>query len=484
MARRHADLGAIAWRAMLTYGLEPAFSPAAEAELATLRGPAVVAGPGIADLRALPWFSIDNDDSRDLDQLTVAEPLADGVVRLRVAIADVDALVARDSAIDAHAQHNTTSVYTAARIFPMLPERLSTDLTSLNADEDRLAVVTDIDVDTAGAIVRSAVSRAVVRNHAKLAYDSVAAWLDGSGPMPQAAARVPGIDVQLRLHDGVAQTLKRVRHEHGALDLETIEPQVLMRDGEVVELRRVEKNRARELIEDVMIAANGVTARFLAERGFASLRRVIRSPKRWDRLVVLAHDLGTELPRTPDAPALEAFLVARRRADPLRFPDLSLSVVKMMGAGEYVAEDAGTESAGHFGLAVRDYVHSTAPNRRFPDLVTQRLLKAAIAAAPTPYDVATLEQIATHCTMQENAADKVERQVRKSAAALLLSTRLGSRFDAIVTGASPKGTWARALNPPVEGRVVHGFEGLDVGDRVQVKLVSVDVDRGFIDFVH
>jgi exoribonuclease-2 len=328
------------------------------------------------------------------------------------------------------------------------------------------------------------VYRAVVRNHAKLAYDSVAAWLDGSGPLPEAAARVAGIDGQLKLHDGVAQTLKRVRHEHGALDLETIEPKVMMRDGEVVELRQVQKNRARELIEDVMIAANGVTARFLAERGFASLRRVIRSPKRWDRIVALAHDLGTELPRNPDATALEAFLVARRRADPLRFPDLSLSIVKMMGAGEYVAEAAGTESAGHFGLAVRDYVHSTAPNRRFPDLVTQRLLKAAIAGTPTPYDIATLGEIATHCTTQENAADKVERQVRKSAAALLLSPRLGSRFDAIVTGASPKGTWVRALDPPVEGRVVHGFEGLDVGDRVQVKLVGVDVERGFIDFVH
>ena len=484
MARRHADLGAIAWRAMLTYGLEPAFSPAAEAEIAVLRGPATTADAAIADLRQLLWFSIDNDDSRDLDQLTMAEALAGGVVRLRVAIADVDALVARGSAVDAHARHNTTSVYTAARIFPMLPERLSTDLTSLNADADRLAIVSDMDVDPAGAIVRADVSRAVVRNHAKLAYDSVAAWLEAGAALPAAAARVPGLDAQLRLHDGVAQTLKRVRHEHGALDLETIEPKVVMQNGEVVELRQVQKNRAREIIEDVMIAANGVTARFLANRGLPSLRRVIRSPKRWDRIVELARGLGTELPKTPDAVALEAFLVERRRADPLRFPDLSLSIVKMMGAGEYVAEAAGTESAGHFGLAVRDYVHSTAPNRRYPDLVTQRLLKAAIAGTTAPYDMPALQEIATHCTTQENAADKVERQVRKSAAALLLSTRLGDRFDAIVTGASPKGTWARALNPPVEGRIVHGFEGLDVGDRVHVKLVAVDVDRGFIDFVH
>jgi exoribonuclease-2 len=301
--------------------------------------------------------------------------------------------------------------------------------------------------------------------------------------LPDAAARVSGLDAQLRMQDDVARVLRAVRHEHGALDLETIEPKVEMRDGRVVALRPLAKNRARMLIEDVMIAANGATARFLVERGFPSLRRVIRAPRRWDRIVALAATLGTELPRTPDAAALEAFLVVRRQADPLRFPDLSLDVVKMLGPGEYVAEAASVESAGHFGLAVRDYVHSTAPNRRYPDLVTQRLLKAAIARAAAPYDLAALGEIAAHCTAQENAADKVERQVRKSAAALLLSSRLGERFDAIVTGASPKGTWVRALTPPVEGRVVHGFEGLDVGDRVTVKLVGVDVDRGFIDFV-
>ena len=480
---RHADLAAIAARAMREHGLEPAFPPAALAEVARLAGPAIADGTGVADLRALRWFSIDNDDSRDLDQLSVAEPLADGAVRLRVAIADVDALVAPGSAVDAHAHRNTTSVYTAARIFPMLPERLSTDLTSLADGADRVAVVTEIEVDRAGAIVRGSVARARVHNHAKLAYESVAAWLEGSGPLPAAAARVPGIDAQLRLHDALAQTLRRVRHEHGALDLETIEPQVVMTDGTVTELRRVPKNRARQLIEDVMIAANGVTARWLAERGFPSLRRVIRAPKRWDRIVDLAASLGTELPKTPDAPALEAFLVARRRADPLRFPDLSLAIVKMMGPGEYVAEPPGAASAGHFGLAVRDYVHSTAPNRRFPDLVTQRMLKAAIVPGAPPYDLAALAEIATHCTTQENAADKVERQVRKSAAALLLSSRLAARFEAIVTGTSPKGTWARALEPPVEGRIVHGYEGLDVGDRVTVKLVAVDVERGFIDSV-
>ncbi len=482
MPRRHADLTAIAWRAMVAYGLEPAFPPAALDEIAELRGPAV-ADAAIGDLRRLPWFSIDNDDSRDLDQLTAAEPLADGAVRLRVAIADVDALVAPGSAVDGHAGRNTTSVYTAARIFPMLPERLSTDLTSLAEGEDRVAVVTEIDVDGGGEVLRSALSRALVHNHAKLAYDSVAAWLEGSAPLPAAAARVPGIDAQLRLQDGLAERLRRVRHERGALDLETIEPKVVLQGGNVVELQQVRKNRARNLIEDVMIAANGATARYLADRGLPSLRRVVRTPRRWDRIVALAAGLGTDLPDDPDAAALERFLVARRGADPLRFPDLSLAIVKLIGAGEYVAEPPGGTSPGHFGLAVRDYVHSTAPNRRYPDLVTQRLLKAAIAGTAAPYDLATLGAIATRCTVQENAADKVERQVRKSAAALLLSSRIGARFDAIVTGASSKGTWARALDPPVEGRVVHGFEGLDVGDRVRVKLVSVDVERGFIDFV-
>jgi exoribonuclease-2 len=482
MSHRHADLRAIARRAMVEHGLEPDFPPAAVEQVAALAGPAPVSADG-ADLRGVPWFSIDNDDSRDLDQLTVAERLPSGAVRLRVAIADVDALVAAGSAVDAHARRNTTSVYTAARIFPMLPERLSTDLTSLNEGEDRLAIVTEIDVDAAAAAVRASVVRAVVRNHAKLAYDSVAAWLDGAGPLPAAAARVAGLDAQLRLQDEVARALRAVRHEQGALDLETIEPKVEVRDGQVVALRPVAKNRARMLIEDVMIAANGATARFLAERGLPSVRRVIRAPRRWDRLVALAAEFGVELPPTPDAPALEAFLVARRKADPLRFPDVSLSVVKLLGPGEYVAEAATTVSAGHFGLAVRDYVHSTAPNRRFPDLVTQRVLKAAIRRAPSPYDLSALQEIAAHCTAQENAADKVERQVRKSAAALLLASRLGERFDAIVTGASPKGTWARALRPPVEGRIVHGFEGLDVGDRVTVKLVGVDVERGYIDFV-
>ena len=480
---RHADLAEIARRAMVEHGLEPRFSPAALHELDAIVAPAAESGDGIADLRALPWCSIDNDDSRDLDQLTVGEALAANAIKVRIAIADVDALVHKATAIDQHAQHNTTSVYTAARIFPMLPERLSTDLTSLNPDQDRLAMIVEYTVAADGSVAEPSVYRARVRNQAKLAYDSVSEWLDGKAAAPAALTRVPGLDEGLRIQDRAAQALRTLRHERGALDLETIEPRAVMRDGEVVDLRPDRKTRAAKLIEDFMIAANGVTARFLESRRFPTLRRVIRSPERWDKIEALAASFGTTLPPDPDAAALEQFLVTRRRADPLRFPDLSLTIVKLLGAGEYVAAQPGLTAAGHFGLAVRDYVHSTAPNRRYPDVITQRLLKAALAGSTVPYEPAELDALAHHCTEQEDAANKVERQVRKSAAAMLLESRIGERFDSIVTGASAKGTWVRALKPPVEGKVVMGAEGLDVGDRVTVKLVGVDVDRGFIDFV-
>jgi exoribonuclease-2 len=482
-AVRSDDLGDIARRAMLAYGLEPAFPAAALAEVDAIGGPAASTDPAIRDLRALPWASIDDDESRDLDQLTVAEERPGGVVRLRVAIADVDALVVRGSALDEHARHNTTSVYTAVRIFPMLPERLSTDLTSLAAHADRLAIVIEFDVATDGALSACDVYGARVRNQAKLAYDGVAAWLEDGAAMSPALAAVAGLDAQLRTQDRAAQALRGRRHEEGALELETIEPHTLVRDGRVVGLRQERKNRARLLIEDLMIAANGVTARYLSGRGLPALRRVVRVPERWDRIVALAAGLGTTLPAAPDAKALAAFLSAARQADPLRFPDLSLAVVKLMGAGEYVATAAGATSGGHFGLAARDYTHSTAPNRRYPDLVTQRLLKTALGTVGArAYELADLEEIAAHCTAQENAANKVERRVRKSAAALLLADRVGDRFDAIVTGVSKKGTWARLLEPPVEGRVVRGATGLDVGERVRVALVGVDVERGFIDF--
>lgn len=481
--RQRATLRRIARRAMLDRGLEPDFSPAAARELerigrAPTRG---ILSP--RDQRDLLWASIDNDDSRDLDQLTVAEQLGDGSVKIRVAVADVDALVKEGCAIDGHARHNTTSVYTPAEIFPMLPEKLSTDLTSLGEGEERPAVVVEMVLDGDGALNRSEIYSALVLNRAKLAYNGVGAWLAGDGEMPDRVAAVEGLAGNLRLQDSVAQNLRRSRLERGALDLETIEARPVFEADEIRDLHAEHKNRATELIEDFMIAANGVTARFLTSRKFPSLRRVVRTPKRWERIVDLAAGHGTKLPSEPDSKALQQFLAQRRAADPLRFPDLSLSVVKLMGAGEYAVEFPGEPAIGHFGLAVKDYNHSTAPNRRFPDLITQRLLKAAMSHAAVPYGREELLELARRCTEKADDASKVERLVGKSAAAMLLEPRIGDRFDAIVTGASPKGTWVRLLHPPVEGRVVSGFDGLDVGDRVHVELFHTDVERGFIDFV-
>jgi exoribonuclease-2 len=475
------ELQRIAHEAMLQRGLLPDFSPAVIAETNRITH-AAVSGAAIRDLRGLLWASIDNDDSRDLDQLSVAEPVAGGLAKIRVAIADVDALVKKASAIDGHAWTNTTSVYTAAEIFPMLPEKLSTDLTSLGEGQERLAIVVEMVIAPDGIMTSSDIYRAVVLNRAKLAYNGVAAWLDGTAPAPPKLAAVPGLDQQFRIQDRTAQALKRVRHAHGALRLETLEVRAVFDDGALADLLPDEKNRAKELIEDFMIAANGVTAKYLERKGLPSLRRVLRTPKRWDRIVALAAESGERLPLTPDAAALDAFLTKRRQVDPARFPDLSLSVVKLLGSGEYALHVAGEPAEGHFGLAVKDYTHSTAPNRRFPDLVTQRLLKAALTGQPTQYTNDELTILARHCTDQEDNAAKVERQVGKSAAASLLASRIGAQFDGIVTGASEKGTWVRISGPTAEGRVVRGFEGLDVGDRVRVELIHTDVARGFIDF--
>ena len=481
--QQRAILQRIAHRVMIARGLAPDFAPEALAQLAAIVGPApAAAGPSSRDLRDLLWCSIDNDDSMDLDQLSVAQELPGGGGKLLVAIADVDALVGKGSAVDDHARTNTTSVYTAAEIFPMLPEKLSTDLTSLADSQDRQAVVVEIVVGADGSIAGSDVYRAAVRNHAKLAYDSLAAWLEGNGPVPAALAAVPGLAATLRPQDRVAQKLREIRHEHGALDLQSLETRPVFEADEIRDLKPEERNRAKDLIEDLMVAANGVTARFLAAKNLPSLRRVVRTPKRWDRIVEVAAQLGVTLPGQPDPKALAEFLSKRRAADPLRFPDLSLTVIKLLGAGEYVVELPGQDAPGHFGLAVKDYTHATAPNRRFPDLITQRLLKAALAGSPPPYAGAELAQLATHCTQQEDAANKVERQVAKSAAAMLLGDKVGQEFDGIVTGASEKGTWVRVFSPPVEGRLIHGFEGADVGHQVRVRLVHTDVERGFIDF--
>ncbi len=479
---RRSDLVRIATETMTERGLEPEFSAAVQAQLALITKPGVDADARIVDLRALPWCSIDNDDSRDLDQLTACEPLAGGAVKLFVAVADVDALVKKGTAIDEHARFNTTSVYTAARIFPMLPERLSTDLTSLNPAQDRLAVVTEILVGADASVMQSQVRRALVHSKAKLAYDAVSAWIDGDAALPAAAAAVPGMDAQLRTQDDVAQRLRARRRAQGALDFETVQPRAVYDGDRVVDIRQQVQNRARQLIEELMIATNQCTAQFLAERGSASLRRVVRSPERWLRIVDEAAKYGATLPKTPDSRALEGFLAQRRAADPLRFPDLSLVIVKLMGSGEYVVEQAGAEAVGHFGLAVRDYTHSTAPNRRYPDLITARMLKAALSGSAAPYTTPELTELAAHCSAQENAAQKVERKLRKCEAALLLESRIGQRFDAIVTGVNDSNTWVRIFTPPVEGRLTGPGPALAIGERLRVELVFTDVERGFIDF--
>jgi ribonuclease R len=476
------DLTAIAHRAMIQRGLIPEFAPAVLEEVRTLVAQPAPLIAGVRDHTDRLWMSVDNESSRDLDQLSVAEPLDERFTRLFVALADVDALVRADSAMDRHARTNTTSVYTAAGIFSMLPERLSTDLTSLNQGHERLALVVQMDIDADGSVDASEIFRARVINRARLNYDEVAAWLDGTAGAPRAVGAVAGMDAQVRLQDRIGRALKQHRQERGALSLDTPKTTVVFDGDTLTGLQRDARNRAKDMIEDFMIAVNTATARFLEDRGYPSIRRVLRAPARWDRIVTIARQLGEPLPASPDAPALERFLLRRRTAAPGSFGDLSLAVVKLLGSGEYAVEGPGDDGGGHFGLAIKDYAHSTAPNRRYADLITHRLLKAAMTGAAAPYATDTLGALARQCTQQGNNANKVERQVRKSAAALLLASRVGEQFDAIVTGASEKGTWVRLLAPPVEGRVVTAFDGFDVGDRVRVELVATDVEQGFIDF--
>jgi exoribonuclease-2 len=472
----------IARRVMVERGFQTDFSMEALNQLAQMQEVHGGTGGATKDLRNLLWASIDNDDSLDLDQLTVAEALPDSTVRIRVAVADVDALVKRDTAIDGHARQNTTSIYTAGKTFPMLPEKLSTDLTSLNFQQDRPAIVIDMVIDDAGEFKSSDIYPAIVHNYAKLAYSSVGAWLEGTGPVPGPITAVPALADNLRMQDRVAQKLKAKRHEHGALDLQTVEARPVF-DGDVIkDLQAEKKNRATELIEDFMIAANDVTARFLHDKQVPSLRRIVRVPKRWDRIVEIASHLNYQLPAVPDSKALNLFLTAQKAANPVVFPDLSLAVIKLLGSGEYVVELPNETAPGHFGLAVQDYTHSTAPNRRFPDLITQRMLKTTLAGTLVAYKPDELADLAAHCTLKEDDAKKVERQVAKSAAAMLLSSRIGDQFDAICTGAADKGTWVRVFKPPVEGRLISGFQGVDVGSRLKVQLIRADVEKGFIDF--
>lgn len=466
---------------MLEHGFQPDFPPDVPQQLAQLKAhpPNIAPGGNIRDLRTLLWSSIDNDTSRDLDQVEVAERMSHGQIKVMIGIADVDAFVPKDSAIDKHAAIETTTVYTGVRIFPMLPEELSTGVTSLLPDADKLSVVTEYMVGADGSVNSPNVYRAVVRNKAQLTYNAVGAWLEGTAAPPKVAAS-PELQAQLKLQDEAAQALRTRRYECGALDIDTQETRAVVSNDQVVNVETEQKNRATELIEDFMIAANGVIARMLEK--VSSLRRIVKTPERWDRIVQLAAGLGEKLPADPNSKALNDFLVKRRAADPDHFADLSLAVIKLIGPGEYLIERPGEPAQGHFGLAVQDYTHSTAPNRRFADLVTQRLIKSVIANRPSPYSDAELEAIAKNCTGKGDAERKVERQMSKIMAAIAMSRRIGESFDAIVTGATPKGTFVRVMQPHVEGLLAQGDKGLDVGDKLRVKLTRTDVQRGYIDF--
>jgi exoribonuclease-2 len=477
------NLVAAAHQSMTEHGFQPDFPAAAGGEVAAIQAhPEMPEAPGAQDLRSLLWSSIDNDTSKDLDQIEWAEQLADGRIRVLIGVADVDARVHPGSALDGHARSETTSVYTGVKVFPMLPAELSEGITSLNEGQDRVAVVIEFCVDQAGVASDGKAYRALVRNRAQLAYPSVGAWLEGRGQAPPKVAANADLAAQLKLQDKAAQSLVGNRFQHGALDLESIETRPVMQADKAVDIASLDKNRATSLIEEFMVAANGVIARTFQDAGVASIRRIVRTPKRWDRIVQLAQGLGTTLPAEADSKALNDFLLAQKQKDAEHFPDLSLAVVKLMGPGEYVLVKPNEPSPGHFGLAVQDYTHSTAPNRRFPDVVTQRLLKAFFVRTAQPYSEGDLNDIAAHCTLMEDNARKVEREMQKRIAAVVLRPRIGQSFPAIVTGVNQHGTFVRTLAPHVDGMVVQGGKGLDVGDKVTAKLVSTDPQRGFIDF--
>ena len=464
-------------------GFEPDFPPEVQQQLAQIKTKAPQPPNGsVRDLRGLLWSSIDNDTSRDLDQIEVAEKLPDGSIKVMIGIADVDAFVAKDTPIDRHAARETTTVYTGVRNFPMLPEELSTGTTSLLEVDGKLSVVTEFVVDSGGQVGKHDIYRALVVNKAQLTYNAVGAWLEDRGPAPAKVAVSPELQAQLKLQSEAAQALKNERYRHGALNIETAEVHPIVLNDQMIDLQKQEKNHATELIEDFMIAANGVVARTLEEAKISSIRRVVKTPERWDRIVELAAQQGGKLPAQPDSKALNDFLQTRKQADPDHFADLSLAVIKLMGPGEYVLERPGQPSPGHFGLAVQDYTHSTAPNRRFADVVTQRLIKAYLAKQKSPYTDDALDAIATNCTVKEDAARKVERAMSKRIAAVSMSTHIGQVFDAIVTGAGTKGTFVRVLKPHVEGMLMQGH-GVDVGDKLRVKLVNTDPQHGYIDFV-
>ncbi|MDD4309883.1 MAG: RNB domain-containing ribonuclease [Candidatus Cloacimonetes bacterium] len=467
---------------MLDRGLLPDFKPETLRELDRINLPATDAKSKPRDLRDLLWCSIDHSDTHSIDQLTCAEALPNNEVKIYVAISDVDALVKLGSAIDMHARHNTCSIYTSVEMYPMLHRKLSSDFTSLSQAKDRLAMVVEMIFDSRGYLKSSQVYTALVKNRAKLNYNSISAWLEGKEPLPEVAARVMGLDANLRLQDGIAAKLSSLRHERGALDYEIPLAHPVFEDDKVKELASVPTNRARDIVTDFMIAANQAVAFFLIEHNYPSFRRVVKTPARWDRINALAALRGWKLPQEPSSESLNKFLQNQKTTHPNAFASLSYAISKLLGAGEYSIELPNVSYSGNFCLAMKDYTHSTAPNRRFPDLITQRLLKASLSGNPSPYGIPELEALAGHCTKMEDAVKKVERQVAKSVAAMHLHTRIGEHFEAIVTGASQKGTWVQIRHPHVEGKLMDAGTDLDVGERVTVKLISTNVDKGFIDF--
>jgi exoribonuclease R len=505
----HFDLAGAALDEMHAANFKPEFGAGVDEQIADIREKLTEQKPGgnVQDLRALGWSSIDNDTSRDLDQIEVAERVPHGI-HLRVAIGDVAAAVTKGSPIDKHAQDQTQTIYTAVKNFPMLPFDLSTDLTSLNEDADRTAIMMSFTVGPDGEMLDETVSRAVVRNRAQLAYSRVGPWLENTAAgkvdndvfsLRSDSARAAQAESeaqhgstppltdgwlaeQLTLQDEAAQALHKARVANGALEFHRAEADPVVADGRVIDVHEAIHNRAMDLIEDLMVAANGVMARALRKGGRSGLQRVVVVPKRWDRIVALAKEHGGELPLTPDSVALNNFLEAQRKSDSIHYPDLAVAVIKLMGPGEYLLMRPDDDPTGHFGLAARDYTHSTAPNRRFPDLVTQRVLHAMIDNAPPPYTDVELTAIALHCNEADKLLRKIQRDMEKRVAAVALANRIGQVFSGVVTGASNKGVYVRVFEPPVEGRVMQGEDGLDVGDKVQVKLLHTDPARAFIDF--
>jgi exoribonuclease-2 len=475
--RGEVNLLAAARQEMIDRGFDPDYAPGTDRQIEGIRERGLPKTD--RDLRGLFWSSIDNDTSRDLDQVEVAERV-EGGIRVRVGIADVSGSVERETPVDRHAWSQTTTVYTGVKNFSMLPDELSTDLTSLNQDEDRAAVVIEYTVTQDGSITSPAIYRALLRNRAQLAYNGVGPWLEGAGEAPPKVAASKELQEQLKLQDQAAQALCEHRHRLGALDFDRIEAEAVVTQGHVEDIRERKRNRATRLIEDFMIAANEMMAQSLAKAGVSSIRRVVRDPQRWDRIVSLAKSRGGKLPSNPDSAALNEFLRKMRESDGVHYADISLAVIKLMGPGEYVMARAG-QAPGHFALAVLDYTHSTAPNRRFADLVTQRLVKCVLDKCPAPYSDGELDAIARNCTAKEDAAHKVERAMGKRLAAMALAKRIGEVFQGVITGVTPKGTFVRIWVPPAEG-ILNQPRGADVGDELRVRLVSTDPRRGYIDF--